>query len=105
MARRIIAAVFFIASVAYAGNYGGGPNAFAQLSLTPRETSMGGSGSVFAEGVFASYWNPAGVLKGDTTQFTAAFISRRNASLFTRRDVRKRGQPTSYLRCKYGIKI
>jgi|MDTC01.1.fsa_nt_gb hypothetical protein len=78
MARRIIAAVFFIASVAYAGNYGGGPNAFAQLSLTPRETSMGGSGSVFAEGVFASYWNPAGVLKGDTTQFTAAFISRAN---------------------------
>jgi len=78
MARRIIAAVFFIASVAYAGNYGGGPNAFAQLSLTPRETSMGGSGSVFAEGVFASYWNPAGVLEGDTTQFTAAFISRAN---------------------------
>ena len=78
MAQRIIAVVFFIASVAYAGNYGGGPNAFAQLSLTPRETSMGGSGSVFAEGVFASYWNPAGVLKGDTTQFTAAFISRAN---------------------------
>lgn len=42
---------------------GGGTNSFYQIPFSPREISLGGSNIAISEGVFSSYWNPAGIVR------------------------------------------
>lgn len=49
---------------------GGGPLAFAQIPVSPREVAMGGMGVAFSTGPFSMFWNPAGIAKEDDIKET-----------------------------------
>ena len=57
----IIVCILVLCPDVFAQSYGGGggPNAFYQIPITPREVGMGGTGFATATGTFAPYWNPA----------------------------------------------
>ncbi|MBC8213753.1 MAG: hypothetical protein ISR90_05845 [Candidatus Marinimicrobia bacterium] len=58
---KIILTITFLSIVFSAGEYGGAPNTFYQTPITPREIAMGNTGVASSQGVFSTYWNPAGL--------------------------------------------
>ncbi len=72
---KIILTISFLGIVLPNGGYGGAPNTFYQTPITPREVALGSTGVASSQGVFSTYWNPAGI-NINQSKWEAGFIFR-----------------------------